>query len=653
MLHEITKLHIYTNKIENTAILCHNSAIAIRSDRGLHILDMPYDLHRYDKKLDYTETIITAPKYSPVTELFEINFVKNGVRNSEFIQMILDPTLWPHNNQLLNEMTSIATFEWSPVGLYGNMERVMAILTNVGCVELFGPSKLKWTSILNLSSLVKDNLKHLSISEALHKVPKNPKELQEAAHALATIAICWSDKINADESCYFVTAQKNGLVLFWLLTSQGKKISADVVGYIDGDLVEINYIKWVPLNNEKFLIITSNVLGKVHIHVCVIDNNSIKSLNKHELWTYSDRMIAKHFNYIVDTENIVLLYSKNRHFIVQMLDRNFILKSQEVVNINDYKITDIKKENETFYLSTINNKLFKISIQYDSILKVETSLVQIKESYPTSELHALGFSTNGILCMFALIERKILWRKEPFKIDLIILKNSNKNETEIAALLNNDTKRLTNYWDYIELIRYSVTKTKMLPNIDYKQLLDEGENDIYKLKIYYILLIFYKNLEKICKDCSTVTLPETSLEVISERIHASYARSIIKNIYEKHENNCDLEDIESETLFNAKVFLEYYCDKYEMKLSTLLDPHISEIVKNDYKYVCQCCDEEINRMSCVNGHLNMFCSLTFTPIESDNYLLCKACGALACSELLPKKPMCVFCDLYLCESILT
>ncbi|CAK1590246.1 unnamed protein product [Parnassius mnemosyne] len=652
MLHEITKLHIYISKIYNTNIVCHNSLIAVCSDKGIHIIDYSYNLQCYDKKLDYFETMITAPKYSPVSELFENSFVKNGVRNSELVQMILDPTLWPHNNQLLNEMTSIAAFEWSPINFIGNMDSAIAVLTNVGCVELFGPNRLNWSCILNLSLLMKNNLKELSITKALDQTPTNAKELQEAAHALATTAICWADKINKDHSCYFVTAQKNGFILFWLLRCQEMQVEAKLIGHIESDL-EILHISWVPLGNNKFLIITSDTLGKVFAYVCTVEDNLITCLTKEELWQYRDKMIAKHFNYIVSDENIILLYSKHRHFVVQMFDKNCKLKSQEVTNINDYKITDIKKGQNNFYLSTINNKLHKIEIHHNyNTLKIQTPLVEIKESYPTSELHGIGFSANGALCMLALIDRKVLWRKEPFKIDLLFLINStNNHDFEVKAILNNPSSKLTNQWDNIEILRYKTMKTKMLPNLDYKQLLAESDIDIYNLKVYYILLKLYNNLESLCKNSSKGSLPETSVEVINDRIHASYASSCIENIHKKYkESNCILEDIDSETIYGAKAFLDYYCHKYKKGLPGTLDPSVLEIFKTDHQYICQCCDKEIEGFSCKSGHLNMFCSLTFTPIESDNYLVCKACGSLARTELLPNNPTCVFCDLFLSKN---
>lgn len=650
MWNEITKLHININKIEDTKMLCNNTAIAIRTHRGLHILDIPYNLHRYDKKLDYIETLILASKYSPVSVLFENNFIKGGVKNSEFIQMILDPTLWPHNNQLLNEMTSIVAFEWSPSGFINDMESLMAVLTNVGCVELYGPSRLQWNSVLNISSLVKDNLKRLSLGN-VDISPKTSKELQEVAHSLATVAICWPNKNIRDGSCYFVTAQRNGLILFWLINCQDSKLNAEVIGHIDVDPIEINFIKWVPNSNDKFLLIKSNILGKVYIHVCIIENYSIKALNKHEIWSYSDRMAANNFNYYIKNENLILLYSKSRHFIVQIFDTDYKLIKQEVKNITDYKVTDIKKMNNEFYLSTINNKFYKIQIEcIDNEFKVQTVLVDMKESYPSSELHAIGFSPNGVLCMFALIERKVLWRKEPLRIDLILLKKSNDN-SEILALYENKTKKLTNHWEYIEVLRYMTLKTAVLPEFDYANLLLEGEKNIYKLKLYFIILTLYNNLKNLCKTHTVVSLPETSLEVIREKIYAFHASDVMKQIYKKYITNC-ISKLEFETLAGGKLYLEYYCKKHEKDVSDFVDPKIVSIT-TDYKYICQCCDEEINGFTCINGHLNMFCSITFTPIENDDYLICKGCGVLARLELLPEKPTCVFCDLYLYEFVTT
>lgn len=649
MLHEVTRLQIFINRIEDTIIKYHNSTITICSDRGLHLIDYSYNLQCYDKNLDYIETSISAPKYSPVSELFEGSFVKNGVRNSEFIQLILDPTLWPHNNQLLNEMTSIVAFAWSPVDFVGNMDSVIAVLTNVGCVEVFGPKRLKWTSVLNLSSLIKENFNQLSLTEVLSETPKNYKQLQKAAHTLATTAICWPDKINEDGSCYFVTVQKSGNILFWLLESENLDVKAQLVGHLDAGPTEILLVNWVPVNIERFFLITSNVLGRVECHICIVEEKAVKCLNKKVIWTNNDRMLAKHLNYVCNDEDIILTYTKHRHFVVQVIDKECTLKSQEVVNINDFKIMDLKRQNNNLYLGTVNNKLYKVEIQYnDKELKIQTSLVEIKDSFSTSELHGIAFSHNGALCMLALVDRKVLWRKEALKIDLIFLKNSmNSYDYEMSALLSNPAKKLTNQWDYIEMLRYKIMKAKMLPDLDYNQLLVEGDNDIYKLKLYYLILVFYNNLENLCKNTSKCILPEASFEVISEKIHASYACNLIKEIHQKSLiPDKVLTMLESETLVNAKSFLWYYCMKYKKELQSLLDPKILEKI-GTLKYICQCCDEVIEGFTCKNGHLNVFCSLTFTPIEGDDYLVCKACGALACSELLPYKPTCVFCDLHL------
>lgn len=652
MLHEIYRKRINVNKHEDCLVSWHNSVFTIRGNKYVHLMDFSYNLQSLEKTIDFREFTITASYESPLPKNYLVNYAAQGLTNLELMEMITNPAFWPHNNQLTQEMTNIVAYKWSPDNLINNNESLLATVNSVGNVELFGPKRQVWASVMNFSKVMK---RYMEMEfNNLYNCPREFTELQKAVYSIVTSTICWAPILNPDNSCYLATAQKSGEILIWCVKQDNNNLQTKFCGKIKNmNDSEIITILWIPLNCKSFLLLFSNEYGEVMINECEIVEEKVKLLQEHLVWPHKDKMIVTYLEYAEENGNLILFFNKNRHLIMQLYDKSLKLLSQYVNNINDYKITSITKKHNVFYMCTVNMKIYKIffSINNDA-LEIIIKPLDIKDAYSTYEVYGLSFSNNNAILALTLIDRKLLYREKTLKVDIAFLCYESDLEDLATNIINNPSKKLNHIWDNIELFRCKVIKTKNLPKLDYNKLIEDGNQDTYKLKCYLICLIFYHNLKKIMTSNKKETLPETSLDIIKDKILVSQAVKVLKNINEKHEKDNQLSDFDKECFYCSKKYLYFYCKTYSKNPSDYVQESILSLPIIDIKYICQGCDEELTDFTCQSGHLNMFCSLTFTLIDSDNYIVCNSCGATARAELIDQKPTCVFCDLYLTNSCL-
>ncbi|XP_028170947.1 uncharacterized protein LOC114360434 [Ostrinia furnacalis] len=638
---EISRSSIFINRIEDISLAWCSSHLGARIDSGIHFYEFSGNLNCLDKRLDFNESFLKTPTSSPSSTLLTKKAIGTRLKNRELAEMITDTALWPHSEYLVKEMSTVVTFQWSPRELLGNNECILAVLNNIGGVELFRSSRNMWINVISLTDLVHD---HVNLNSAQNDF----KELKEAAYSLESSSICWPPTCKEGKS-YFVTGQKNGTILFWVVESTNKSTTTRFFGKIDTDLGETVSLLWIPKSEAHFLLVATNLFGLVACFECQINGESLVLKNTLMLWNHSDKMLVQHIQYEKVENKLLLIFNKYRHLVLQLLDENSKNVSQEISYINDYLISHIITRDNEVYVSTVNLRCYKInySIKGNTLKIYNHDMVEFKELSPTCELCSVNFSDNNVLCALAVIDRKILHRKERLKAEIIFLQVLPDN-AEVDILLNNPTKQITNYWDCIELIRYKIVKTKSLPQIDYDSLLSQGDSDIYKLKVYLVILTIYKSLQTSIKIVQH-PLPENSTEVVKDKILAMNAKSNIAKISNKQSKN-DLSDLEKESYAGSKKYLNYYSKKYKVPMNKIMPGGISDVATQNYCYTCQNCDEEIIDFSCKNGHLNMFCMFTFTPIESIDYLSCHNCNAVARMELLEHKPYCLFCDTYLKDS---
>ncbi|CAG4932589.1 unnamed protein product [Colias eurytheme] len=655
MLNEISRRCINISKHEETMMNYHNSAITLRGDKHLHILELSYNLQCFDKKINLVESSIPCPKNSACVE-YLTNCSKDGLKNIELVEMITNPCLWPYSDHLNRELTNITSFKWSPSNVIFNNQSVLATLNSVGNLNFFGKQRKVWTCLFDFSSIIKQYLASEALIPATVNKHINFNKLKGIVYSISITTFCWCPLTNKDKSCYLATAQKSGCIYFWCLLFHDSDLSVKNVGKIQTNDVDIMSMEWIPCGNDNFLFVYSNMLGEVTANVCQIHEDKLQEISTISIWKYKDRSIPKYIKYILKDNQIILVFDKHRHVIAQMYDENFNLVSEVFKIVNDERITTITKAKEGLYVATINMNIYKANIIINgNTLDLSFEQIQLKDTYTNHELYGLCFTENDAICNIALIDRNIKFRKEQLKMYVVSLHFDGENEAD-SLIFKNPSNELAPMWDCIELIRYKCMKTKQLPKIDYESFFKEAETDVYKMKVYLVLLQLYNSLERILKNKSKGMLPVTSVAVIQDKILAAYASTRITEIYEMLNNDHALSTLESECLSGCRIFFEHYSKKYKLSLSDCvpnidfqqIDIHIEKSKLNTNKYVCQFCDDDIEGFSCKSGHTNMFCVLTLTPIIDDmEYLVCMRCNVTARMDLYPFEPKCVFCDAHL------
>lgn len=642
MLYEISRISIRTNKHDETSLSWHNSILTVRTDKGLQLLEFSRNLHCLDKKLDFFASFIPTSKSSPAMALSLNKFAKNNVSNINLTQMIIDPGFWPYNSQLVQEMTNITDFKWSPIGVIHNNESLLAVLNNIGNVELFGLQSNRWTNLYDISETIKNELLPL---KDIKLIPNSFEEMKKKIDSLESSAICWGHKLQ-DDSCYFVTAQRNGIIIILRLHCQDSNVNADIKSMIPTEIGEIVSLQWIP-KSEKSILICSNAFGQIFAYELMILKDTIEMVRSTCLWNHRDKMAALYLFYTEAQDKTILLCNKYRHLLAVMIDENLNTVSQAIKNMNDYRITEITYSNNSFFVSTVNCKIYNVKLKaVDNELDFECTLLETKDQFSNHELYGLSFSSNNLICALGVVNRIVVGKKKQQSLEVVLLCSDLQHSNETSLLLDNPTKQLTHFWDCIELIRYKTMKLKALPQADYTQLYEDGNKEAYKMKVYLIYLILFKNLEKLLRNTKGL-LPETSIQDIKEKILVIQASTNLNELYAIYQSNeKKLNSFQLESIIGAKKYIEYYCQKKEVAIENFA-PQVFETIEFDVQYTCQWCEQKLDRISCTNGHLNLFCIKTFTPIETDEYLVCKSCNSTARIELCRNNPLCSFCDLYL------
>lgn len=640
-LHEVSSYFININKNEEGFSSWHNSTLAVRSEKGLHFYELGHNAGCLDKKINCLQTFLSPAKSKASSKLFTDKVINNTMRNIDYTEMIHDQALWPHNPQLVDEMTCVVSFDWSPAGLLANHESVLAVMNNIGGVDLFTNNNSNWKHELEIAGTFSDNYRK-SLEE-----PREFAELKEAAHILSSTAMCWAPTLAENKCCYMATAQKNNTIMFWLVLCN-TSITVQFQGTIEVVGGEILAMRWIQISENNFVLICSNIFGQIILVDCQIINCLVELKAMHTVWPDKDRMISTQLQYITVNDKIILICNKNRHLLILMVDEHYNVCGKYVSNINDYRITCITNSRDEIYLTTINCQIFKINISInESNLDVSLYPIQCNNISSTSELNNISFSQNGVICTLITVDRKVNFRKESLKINVMFATTLEKLNSLVKVLLENPTEKLTNYWDVVELLRYKCMKYKEAPPVVYHNLYENACRNIYLLKLYLIFVTFYKNLKNLFKIEPIDSIPEESLETIKEEVLVIHAEVLFRKYNEKWKREGNLEMLEKESLNSAINFLEYYCKKNNRDVTVVLDFKMSDLGEIICEYTCQGCDENIRGFTCKNNHLNMFCSLTFTPIESFEYLSCVWCNRTARIELASDNPLCLFCDVSL------
>lgn len=643
LFQEMSRSSFHINKLEETSLAWCNSHLAVRTDKGIHIYEFSKNLNSLNRKLDFKETFIKTPPSSPCSKLLSGEFVKSHLKNKDIPEMILDTALWPHSEQLVKEMSSVIAFEWSPRGILENNECILAVVNNIGSVQLFVSGRISWISVIDFPSLVQDQLRDISAQE-----PKSFEDLKQAVYKLESCSLCWSPIVK-EGAAYLVTGQKSGTLLFWLIESVNENRIAKFCGKTDADFGEFVNLVWIPKSDKHFVLLCTNIKGQIAAFECHIDKEIVVLSKTYMLWEYEDRMLVQHIQYKIIENQLLLVFHKHRHLVMQLLDSDFKIVSQVVNNVNDYRITSVVKGNNCMYVSTVNFKLYKVNYSIENnVLRVEFDLIVLKDISETCELQSMCFSDNNVICALSTIDRRVLHKKERLEIEIIFLQVF-QDDTELDLLLLNPAKQITSYWDCMELIRFKIIKSRTLPRQIFDLLSSEGNTDMYLVKIYLMILTIYKNALVSAK-IERMALPEESIEKLKDRITVAHAKSNIEKIYYKQCSKQPLSDLEKECFIGSKKYLELYSQLYKTPLNEIITPNMLELTFEKHYYTCQNCDEEVIDFTCRNGHLNMFCMLTLTPIESLDYLVCKVCGTIARVELKNHKPICIFCDSYMNNS---
>ncbi|XP_053617054.1 uncharacterized protein LOC128679087 [Plodia interpunctella] len=635
-LKEFCRQSITVSKTDEASICWHNTVFAVRTPKEIYIFEFAYDINYMDKTINMNQYMIPTPKSSPATYLVSNNFIKYGVSNFELTQLIMDPSLWPHSAQIVQEMASVIDCKWSPDASF-NREPLLAVLNNIGNVTLFGKQNGTWTNLLDLSACVNKELNLV--------LPTCVEDLKTKADTVESSALCFIP--TNDESCSIILGQKNGNIHLWSLkVKNDDNLIAYFRGSIEDNSNEVKCVLWIEKCGKNGLLVVSNVIGQIILYECSI-NTKIKMLNKHLIWPHRDNMVTQYLNYTKVNNKIILFYDKHRHFIVQTLDENYKVLSQYAENINDYKISSIAVNSNEFLLATTNFQIFQINFDFSNgNLVVKHSLIEIKDSYNNYEVLDLGSSQNRRMITAVAVDRSVNIRKRNLQIDILFLTTELNDNSNLPFLIHNEIKSIINLWDAIVLVRQNILKSKILPLSELTQLIADGEMDTYYLKLYLVIANVWQTLENNLRIPNSRKLLPVDVEKVKEKVILKHAQSQLNEFHKLIIQNC-ISNFDKESFNATKSYLNYYSQKYNLKLESLISPIVYNSLNEEKKYTCQCCDNEIEGFSCDSGHLNMFCPVSFLPIETSDYLICVVCGITARIELYNRKAKCIFCDKHL------
>ena len=428
----------------------------------------------------------------------------------------------------------------------------------------------------------------------------------------------------------------------------------------------VNLVKWVKHRGDNFLFVDGVKGALIQYSITLSDDGSITDLQKVNEMIGQLKIPISHVEESSVDEALIIVAAKS-HSIEVFSTSSSITK---YVGVSVTGITSISNIKSTFLITTLDNEISFMEVTKNGenlTISTFTRVTILNSQIPQEKFRSYGIaaSKNKVLVYTALYPETAndhLTLKQPLHITITQFSLNDPHK----ILLENQSLRLTEYQDCVEVIRYVGTgKLETMASLtvmDYD--IELTEKFAYYLKIQLLVteskLVFYKTRSENIYDTTNET--KASIKKIIDIFHAYKALKQFKP--KKNQSKLLLLAIRCLSNFVANYILEDIQKPPFNQAQQIFKEDLTTVsndvkamsclkgIKTELCYYCEA-DIEADKLTCPNNHQPMRCSMTKLQLNASAMNFCPRCNCNVMDLQTLKEVtghddhVCTYCDGYI------
>ncbi|KAJ8929896.1 hypothetical protein NQ314_017361 [Rhamnusium bicolor] len=472
----------------------------IISDSGIYIITLKGYITCPFPDFSCKKDFLQVSNFTPSANVdLDINSFHRDLDRNALYETVLS-TEYSGN---LNNTTPIEAIplcaEWSPKGIVGTAECMLAILTNLYSLEIY-------VRYLDENDLV-EYLLISNISQEIINIQKSQwkyadrfathlklTEMKTRVNTVTATAFTWSHlfKINNKECCAIFVGHMNGDISTWKINfrdSNSKEQSKlHFLGRYSTQLKRITTLHWHQTREFAGGLSFADSEGKMSIlNITNLHQEAVTMDKELGFWTEPDKILVDKITVMIYENRTYILVIKQSYLIIYGISQMGDVFDQKVCQVDNYYITGIHHFKNIILILTLPGvlKQFTLVVVKERISLMEKN-IPLKIDMSKYRTHGFFFSKNMVL--IGLLAHPCQLRnfsKTKAFVNVFLFNNSLLNPFEI--LWYNSTGSLRDYWDCFEALRLICLKDKRFPWLGLSPDLNYDKLSLLQLKTLRLL----------------------------------------------------------------------------------------------------------------------------------------------------------------------
>lgn len=635
-----------------------DNQISIITERGVHVFEIipspmcPQPIIKFVRSFIYASDSLPASTF-----INEITLLIRNTKRHEAYSFLMEAALTPKINGVNEILPKIVSISWSPENLIHPSKSILAIISNVGAVELLHQISTNWFSICDLSSIwvktVKDDIN--SKLQACENEESRFKTIQENIRQLQACAMTWSELFKLENTyyAYFVTAFRSSDIVIWKMSKISdffQSLTPVIASKINLNLnTKINVLLWCTTKPNTHLIIVGCYNGQIQGLLYKRNETSLENKAIEKYYVSSDRIAVNTLQIISQNEQgIQFIACKGFFLLLFNLTTKGKLRYSHFLQIEGFTISGSTVIAPEHVLITTQNGMMYAFDTRDNNLKS----IPVKHNLPQTRVQYLGVACSPNRTMVVIVTSPSstydhLITREPSILYVLSLEGEEWNPVNIIKSPRNSYLP----WDCLEVIRLKAAKSANPMDI-----LPEKFKNLESLQLYELRISLWLSfmIEVLTKKKSIQKKENIEGEIVEAKplIFMHCACEYLNRLINK---TCLSEDQELSASL-LKMYFEIYLAGEDTEEETLISRYVRETLSKASHLKlkvesCNLCGQVISELSwnatkCPAGHKLPRCALTLLQITTMQYRSCKLCGQLyhPCLDEEYEEVRCLFCN---------
>ncbi|KAG5871674.1 hypothetical protein JTB14_007357 [Gonioctena quinquepunctata] len=467
----------------------------IINDTGIYILSLNGSLTYEFPSFACKKYHIRTSDFAPCTRVdLDINSFHSDLPREDLYETLLsvEYSIGLKHTKAIDAVPLCA--EWSPRGILGGNDCVLAVLTNLHSLEVYMKyldenEVTQYRLISNISQEIIDVERSKWVNPTKFAIRNKLDEFKKRVASVAPTAFTWSHLLKRGGKQYSVifVSVLNGDITSWAILE--KDMNPEVIlkplylGRYRTLLGRITTMYWHETNEYEGALFYANSDGRMNVlHVSNLDQNEVKFDEERLLWTEPDKVAIEKITVMIHDSKTFIVAAKQRVLIIYGVNENGDFFDCKCASIDNYYITGIHHFDNIILALSLTGTLTQLTVSVEeNVILLDEKVIPLK--FDTIKYRTHGFFFTKNMVMFGLLAHP--WKLKSFGksrsyVNVFVYNNCSKKPIDIVW--NNDSGSLRDYWDCFEAMRLNCLKEKRFPWLGLPLDLNYDTLPLFKLK---------------------------------------------------------------------------------------------------------------------------------------------------------------------------